>query len=123
VNLCSAEGTQKATSVSSRFYRIFRLQVHKQTTSKANGVVIFKYRRKQCNSIAFSALTLMMGTHHIITKCCLGGIMVSMLATRPKVRGFKPGRGDGFLSAIKIGGGGGEAVGPMSYDVTVYIIL
>jgi hypothetical protein len=28
--------------------------------------------------------------------------MVSVLATGPKVRGFKPGRGDGFLKAIKI---------------------
>jgi hypothetical protein len=28
--------------------------------------------------------------------------MVSMLATGPKVRGFKPGRGDGFLWTIKI---------------------
>jgi hypothetical protein len=28
--------------------------------------------------------------------------MVSVLAIRPKVRGFKPGRGHGFLRAIKI---------------------
>jgi hypothetical protein len=28
--------------------------------------------------------------------------MVSVLAIGPKVRGFKPGRGDGFLRAIKI---------------------
>jgi hypothetical protein len=32
----------------------------------------------------------------------LGGETVSMLATGPKIRGFKPGRGDGFLRAIKI---------------------
>jgi hypothetical protein len=32
----------------------------------------------------------------------LGGVMVSVLAIRPKVRGFKLGRGDGFLMAIKI---------------------
>jgi hypothetical protein len=32
----------------------------------------------------------------------LGGVEVSMLATRPKGRGFKPGRCDGFLRAIKI---------------------
>jgi hypothetical protein len=32
----------------------------------------------------------------------LGGVMVSVLATGPMVRGFKPGRGDGFLRAIKI---------------------
>jgi hypothetical protein len=30
------------------------------------------------------------------------GIMVSVLATGPKVRGFKAGRGDGCLRAIKI---------------------
>jgi hypothetical protein len=28
--------------------------------------------------------------------------MVSVLATGPKVHGFKPGRGDGLLRAIKI---------------------
>jgi hypothetical protein len=33
---------------------------------------------------------------------CLGGVMVSMLAIGPKVRGLKPGQGDGFLRAIKI---------------------
>jgi hypothetical protein len=33
----------------------------------------------------------------------LGGVVVSVLATGPKGRGFKPGRGDGFLRAIKIG--------------------
>jgi hypothetical protein len=32
----------------------------------------------------------------------LGGVVVSVLATGPKVRGFKAGRGDGFLRAIKI---------------------
>jgi hypothetical protein len=32
----------------------------------------------------------------------LGDVMVSVLAIRPKVRGFKPSRGDGFLRAIKI---------------------
>jgi hypothetical protein len=29
------------------------------------------------------------------------GVMVSVLAIRPKVRGFKPGQGDGSLRAIK----------------------
>jgi hypothetical protein len=33
---------------------------------------------------------------------CLGGVVVSVLSTGPKGRGFKPGRGDGFLRAIKI---------------------
>jgi hypothetical protein len=32
----------------------------------------------------------------------LSTVMVSVLVIGPKVRGFKPGRGDGFLRAIKI---------------------
>jgi hypothetical protein len=32
----------------------------------------------------------------------LGGVVVSVLATRPKGGGFEPGQGDGFLRAIKI---------------------
>jgi hypothetical protein len=32
----------------------------------------------------------------------LGGVVVSVLATGTKSRGFKPDRGDGFLRAIKI---------------------
>jgi hypothetical protein len=32
----------------------------------------------------------------------LGGIVVSVLATGPKGRGFEPGQGDGFLRVIKI---------------------
>jgi hypothetical protein len=31
----------------------------------------------------------------------LGGVVVSVLATGPKVCGFEPGQGDGFLRAIK----------------------
>jgi hypothetical protein len=31
-----------------------------------------------------------------------GGVMVSVFAVGPKVRGLNPGRGDGFLRAIKI---------------------
>jgi hypothetical protein len=34
--------------------------------------------------------------------CRLGGVVVSVLATEPKVRRFEPGQGDGFLRAIKI---------------------
>jgi hypothetical protein len=33
---------------------------------------------------------------------CRLGVVVNVLATGPKDRGFKPGRGDGFLRAIKI---------------------
>jgi hypothetical protein len=32
----------------------------------------------------------------------LGGVVVSVLATEPSGRGFKPGQGDGYLMAIKI---------------------
>jgi hypothetical protein len=32
----------------------------------------------------------------------LGGVVVNVLATGPKGRGFKTGRGDGFLRTIKI---------------------
>jgi hypothetical protein len=32
----------------------------------------------------------------------LGVVVVSVLVTGPKDRGFKPGRGDGFVRAIKI---------------------
>jgi hypothetical protein len=32
----------------------------------------------------------------------LAGVVLSVLATGPKGRWFKPGRGDGFLRAIKI---------------------
>jgi hypothetical protein len=35
--------------------------------------------------------------------CChLGGVVVSVLATGPKGRGFETGQGDGLLRAIKI---------------------
>jgi hypothetical protein len=34
--------------------------------------------------------------------CRLGGLVVSVLATVPKGRGFKSGRGGGFLKAINI---------------------
>jgi hypothetical protein len=33
--------------------------------------------------------------------CHLGGVVVSVLATGPKGRGCKPGRGDGLLRVIK----------------------
>jgi hypothetical protein len=33
---------------------------------------------------------------------CLGGVVVSVLVSEPKGCGFKPGKGDGFLRAIKI---------------------
>jgi hypothetical protein len=33
--------------------------------------------------------------------CHLGGVVVSVLATGPKGCGFEPGKGDGFLRAIK----------------------
>jgi hypothetical protein len=40
--------------------------------------------------------------HIFLTSCRLGGVMVSVLAIRLKVCGFKPSQGDGFLRAIKM---------------------
>jgi hypothetical protein len=37
----------------------------------------------------------------IINVVALGGVVVSVLATGPKVRGFKPGRGRWILRVIK----------------------
>jgi hypothetical protein len=38
------------------------------------------------------------------TASCLGGVVVSVLATGPNGRRFKPGQSDAFLVAIKING-------------------
>jgi hypothetical protein len=56
-------------------------------------------------------------TKHVV--CRLGGVVVSVLDTGPKVCGFEPGQGDGFLRAIKIlsthsSRMGSKAGGPMS---------
>jgi hypothetical protein len=37
-----------------------------------------------------------------LTRGRLGGVLVSVLVTGPRGRGFKHGRGDGFVRAIKI---------------------
>jgi hypothetical protein len=55
----------------------------------------------------------------------LGGVVVSVPATRPKVRGFEPGQRDGFLRAIKIRSRpssrmGSKAGGRMSLDFTAW---
>jgi hypothetical protein len=34
--------------------------------------------------------------------CCLGDVLISVLAIRPEVCGFKPDEGNGLLRAIKI---------------------
>jgi hypothetical protein len=55
----------------------------------------------------------------------LGGVMVSVFAIGPKVRGFKPGRGDGLLRAIKIRSTpsfGGE-VKPNAHVIRTYAML
>jgi hypothetical protein len=63
-------------------------------------------RHGLCNGTASSAFT------DQITMCCvtilvvselrrIGGLVVSVLATGPKVRGFKPGRGRWILRVIK----------------------
>jgi hypothetical protein len=36
-----------------------------------------------------------------VSSCCLGGVVVSVLATGPKGRGFKPSGGDGFFKGDK----------------------
>jgi hypothetical protein len=41
------------------------------------------------------------GTVLFNPNCILGGVVVSVLATGPKVRGFKPGRGRWILRVIK----------------------
>jgi hypothetical protein len=38
----------------------------------------------------------------LLVFCRLGDVVVSVLATGPKVCGFESGQGDGFLRAIKI---------------------
>jgi hypothetical protein len=45
---------------------------------------------------------------------CLGGLVVSVLATGPKVAGSIPAEVDGFLRVIKILRRGSKAVGLMS---------
>jgi hypothetical protein len=37
-----------------------------------------------------------------LNECRLGGVVVSVLSTVPKARGFEAGQGDGFLRAMKI---------------------
>jgi hypothetical protein len=54
--------------------------------------------------------------------CRLGGVVVIVLATVPKGREFKPGRGDVFLRGIKIRstpsfGWEVKREGPMSYNI------
>jgi hypothetical protein len=46
-------------------------------------------------------LTTFQGTYRS-TSVVLGGLVVSVLAGGPKVRGFKPGKGRSILMAIKI---------------------
>jgi hypothetical protein len=58
---------------------------------------------------------------HINAHSYLSGVMISMLATGPKVHGFKAGQGNGFLRAIKIcimHQRGSKAISPMSQDFT-----
>jgi hypothetical protein len=57
--------------------------------------MFFLCHNSQRNCETESAVIIIMVSH-------LDGVMVSMLATGPQGRGFKPSRGDGFLKAIKI---------------------
>jgi hypothetical protein len=49
-----------------------------------------------------SLVFLRFDRHYSQTRSLLDGVVVSVLATGPKVHGFKPGRGNGFIRAIKI---------------------
>jgi hypothetical protein len=53
----------------------------------------------------------------VLLSVALGGLVVSVLATGPKVRGFNPGRGRWILKGDKKHNflrSGSKAVGPMS---------
>jgi hypothetical protein len=54
-------------------------------------------------------------TSQSFTPCIslLGGVVVSVLASGPKLRGFNPGRGDGYVRA-HVPSDGNNAGGPMS---------
>jgi hypothetical protein len=56
--------------------------------------------------------TVQFGTVIPLLFVALGGLVVSVLATGPKVRGFDPDRGRWILRVIKVSGS--KAVGPMS---------
>jgi hypothetical protein len=56
--------------------------------------------QKRLNAILVSCYILT--TYSMSDVSRLSGKMVSLLVIIPKGRGFKPGRGDGFLRAIKI---------------------
>jgi hypothetical protein len=51
--------------------------------------------------VSFISITPREKSGLIIHRVALGGLVVSVLATRPKVRGFKPGRGRWILRVIK----------------------
>jgi hypothetical protein len=58
---------------------------------------------KQYGQSSKQFLILLLRSIEVSSKCSrLGGVVVSVLATGPMVRGFKPGRGDGLLRAIRI---------------------
>jgi hypothetical protein len=47
------------------------------------------------------AFNKQLSMEHLAILVALGGIVVSVLATGPKVRGFKPGRGRWILRVMK----------------------
>jgi hypothetical protein len=58
--------------------------------------------------LSLTGNTIMINTPHLVDEptfltwfVALGGLVVSVLATGPKVRGFKPGRGRWILRVIK----------------------
>jgi hypothetical protein len=73
--------------ISYKALKVVALDVHVQLDVLLQiGEYLYHDRRNGSN---------LLGSH-------LGGVVVSVLATGPKSRWFKPGRSDGFLRAIKI---------------------
>jgi hypothetical protein len=58
---------------------------------------------QKTNTDTFTAMrTLHKGLYSVSMAIRLGDVVVSALTTGPKVRGFEPGQGSGFLKAINI---------------------
>jgi hypothetical protein len=72
-------------------------------TKKATKYVGMKLRSYKLNLPSYTGNTRNQPAHlPIYLTSHLGGVVVSVLATGPKGRGFEPSQGDGFLRAIQI---------------------
>jgi hypothetical protein len=67
-------------------------------TYPSNSTVILKLTFQHHYSLELKDVPYMLTIIHLVA---LGGLVVSVLATGPKVRGFKPGRGRWILRVIK----------------------